>query len=119
MIVRLIAAVDLPIEAMAAFAVWWIVVAAKAISAPVTHHARQTRQTAAVGVDGAAFTQRDMMRRIKAQRAQMSEGAAHLAVIGAAQRIAGIFDYEQIVPLRKLDHLIHLDRIAQRVWHEH
>ena len=86
-----------------------------AITAPVAERLGDHFQVGIVGEDGAALAHRDVVRRVEAHGADITEGAAHLAIVGGAQCIAAIFDQPQIVLFAQCDDDFQVERVAQGV----
>ena len=94
------------------------VVLAPAGAAPVSDGPSDPGQLLVVGNDRAPFSRGDVVRRIKAQSAQVTKAAQLLALEAGAQGVAGILDDEEAPFFGQLHDLIHLTGVAQGVGHE-
>ena len=88
---------------------------AKAIPAPVANRFHGSTQYGSIGEYGTAFAHSDVMRRIKAQRSDITEGADELAVVARTERIATIFDHEQVMALGDLHDETQVKWVAERM----
>ncbi|OQA63195.1 MAG: hypothetical protein BWY39_01163 [Spirochaetes bacterium ADurb.Bin269] len=115
MVVRLAQAGDLPIETLTTFAVALALVVAPAVATPIADGVRDVVQFLVIRAHRAALAGGDVVRRIEAKGGEMAERAATLAIVAAAERVAGILDHVEVVRLREVHHAIHLHRIAEDV----
>src|SRR5438046_2428452 len=69
------------------------------VAAPVAERFHELRKVGSVGEDAAAFAHRQMMRRVKADCAEIAERSRPAAHIGRADSVAVVFNEPQLVTL--------------------
>ena len=85
------------------------------VPAPVTKALGDGFEIVVVGEHRTTFAHGDVVRRVKAQGADVAKGADHLATVGGAQRIAAVFDQPQVVLLAQGSDHVQAERVAQAV----
>ena len=111
-VVGLLQAGDLPLEAVAAGSLGGAVVIALAVTAPVAHAAGETGQAWIAGEHRASLAGGHVVSRVEAEGRHVAKGAHHPPVVGGSQRVADVLNDVETVGAGEIHHRLHLDWIA-------
>src|SRR5208283_1288516 len=92
---------------------------APAIATPVAKGLNEHLQSRLICQDGSAFSGCDVVRRIKTQSGDITEGADVPSLIGRTERIAAVFDQPEIMPAGKSSDCIEIKDVSQSMGDEH
>ena len=88
---------------------------APAVASPVTEGLDQKLERRPVRQHRAAFTHRDVVRGVEAQRPEVAERPGQLASVRRSERVAVVLDQPEVVLLGEVDHRVEVEGVPERV----